>query len=145
LSGLPDALTPPRSLPSQPLRAHPRPLAAVALVISLASALLGGCGSGENAAARTDAAGACTKLTNLESTLLQQQLNEAVAVQALDKAKAEADMAAKADPRWRRLDADVTAVREDLIRGHTATLQAKATDAAAICSPLATSTTTTVP
>jgi hypothetical protein len=57
------------------------------------------------------------------------------ALVTLDQALANARTAAADDPRWKRLDADIGAIKQDLLNGNTATLRAKAEDAAAICSP----------
>jgi hypothetical protein len=115
----------------------------VGALLALSVVLLGACGPPDPAAGSAAAANACEELVGVEDTLLKGQVSPTVAIQALNTARTDADHAASDDPRWKRLDADVTAVRLDLVSGHTATLRAKATDAAAICSPLSVSPTTT--
>lgn len=74
----------------------------------------------------------------------QGQVNNEAANQALDSAKINGDQAAAEDPRWKRLDGDISAILSDLLNKQTATLKANVLDAAAICNPLST-TTTTIP
>jgi hypothetical protein len=116
------------------------------LAVLVATIVLGACGrSGvEATAGAASAATACEQLVGLEDTILSGQVNNAVANQALDSAKINADQAAAEDPRWKRLDGDVSGVLTDLVAQHAATLKSQLVDAAEICSPLST-TTATVP
>ena len=86
---------------------------------------------------------ACQQLLGVEDAVLTGQGTSAMDNQTIDSAKINADQAAAEDPRWKRLDGDVTTVLNDLLSNKTSTLKVKVLDAAQICSPLATTTTTT--
>lgn len=87
--------------------------------------------------ASSDAATACRDLSGLESGIVNHQISTQTALQTINDAKSNADTAAHDDPRWKRLDSDVNAVRTDLLANRVVrTIKVKAIDAAAICSPL---------
>lgn len=122
--------------PLRPVR--PRRLATLLATVAVSG--LTACGSPaarSPSAATSFAATACEQITGLEQAVLQKQVDDSVARQTLDAAVRNADRAAQNDPRWQRFDNDIRAVQFDLLTNHPATLEAKATDAAAICSPLA--------
>jgi hypothetical protein len=111
----------------------------------LGAVVLSACGTPNVAGGSAAAALACEQLVGVEDTVLKGEVTQAVELQTLAAAKQNADHAALDDSRWKRLDADITQMRLDILRGHTTTLGSKVTDAAKICSPLAESPPPTVP
>lgn len=87
--------------------------------------------------ASSDAATACHDMNGLEQAMVNHQISSSQALQTLNAAKSNADTAAYDDPRWKTLDADVNAVRHDLLGTHVVpTLKVKAIQVAAICAPV---------
>lgn len=116
----------------------------VGVLVGLAILFAGGlsaCGQiADSDAARPDAVTACETLSGLEQAIVNHQASTQSAEATINQAKASADRAAKEDPRWQRLDLDVTEVRVGLLANHPlATMRAHVLDAAKICSPLGSS------
>lgn len=111
---------------------------AVAAVSAILAAMLAACGPARDPVEGSSAvATACQDLAGLESGITNHQISTSQALDTINAAKSSADQAAHDDPRWKRLDADVTAVRTDLLANHVIRmLKVKAIDAADICSPL---------
>jgi hypothetical protein len=114
----------------------PRTLTAVVCVATL-SVALGGCGnSHQQAKAQTDAASACQQLTNLESLVADKEgPGTAQASLTLNSSQRLVNEAAALDGRWKRLQADVTLIRQDLDNGLANGFTSAVDDEAAICAP----------
>ena len=108
----------------------------VAVVVTLAIAL-SACGHGpQRAKAESDAASACQQLTNLESSIVDKEgPGKSQAQLTLADSQRLVNEAAALDGRWKRLKADVTAIRQDLENGWTTGFSSAVNDASGICAP----------
>jgi hypothetical protein len=117
-------------------RRRHRTLSALAGVAVLA-VTLSGCGNGaQRTKAQNDAASACQQLTNLESSIANKEgPGKSEAQLVLSDSQRLVNEAAALDGRWRRLQTDVTLIRQDLGNGSTNGFASAVTDAVGICAP----------
>ena len=82
---------------------------------------LSGCGNGpQRTKAQDDAASACQQLTNLESSIANKEgPGRSQAGLVLSNSQRLVNEAAALDGRWKRLQVDVTLIRQDLDNGST--------------------------
>jgi hypothetical protein len=98
---------------------------------------LSGCGHGsQRAKAQDDAASACQQLTNLESSIANKEgPGRSQAGLVLSDSQRLVNEAAALDGRWKRLQVDVTLIRQDLDDGSTNGFTSAVEDAEGICAP----------